>query len=40
MYCHSEILVKKVKHIEAFSWDMVKIDDILEGTEYPLDTLL
>lgn len=37
MYCHSEILVKKVKENKNFDWRNVDIDGIVEGTRYPLD---
>lgn len=40
MYCHSEIYVRKIQDVEELSWDDVGIDDILEGTEYPLKTSL
>lgn len=37
MYCHSEILVKKVKENKNFDWRNVGIDGIVEGTRYPLN---
>jgi len=37
LYCHSEILCQKREHIANFSWDSVAIDNIVEGTRYPLD---
>ena len=37
LYCHSEILVRKVSHRENFNWRTVDIDGIVEGTRYPLN---
>jgi hypothetical protein len=37
LYCHSEILVKKVKENKDFDWRTVDIDGIVEGTRYPLN---
>ena len=36
LYCHSEILVKKVNEVKEFDWRTVDIDEIVEGTRYPL----
>ena len=36
LYCHSEILVKKVKENNTFDWRTVKIDEIVEEKRYPL----
>ena len=36
LYCHSEILVEKVKEISQFDWRKVDIDGIVEGTRYPI----
>ena len=37
LYCHSEILCQKREHITNFDWNSVNIDNIVEGTRYPLD---
>ena len=37
LYCHSEILVKKVKECKTFDWRKVEIDGIVEGRRYPLN---
>jgi hypothetical protein len=37
LYCHSEILVKKVKDVQDFDWRTVDIDGIVEGSRYPLN---
>ena len=39
LYCHSEILVRKVKENNTFDWRNVKIDEIVEGKRYPLKKL-
>ena len=36
LYCHSEILVRKVRENKNFDWRTVEIDGIVEGTRYPL----
>lgn len=36
LYCHSEILCRKRSEIEGFEWGSVDIDDIVEGTRYPM----
>lgn len=35
LYCHSEYLGKKVRDVDAFSWDAVNLDRVVGGTEYP-----
>lgn len=37
LYCHSEILVRKVREVNNFDWRTVDIDGIVEGTRYPLN---
>ena len=37
LYCHSEILVKKVIEAKDFDWRTVDIDGVVEGTRYPLN---
>tara|TARA_B100001287_G_scaffold276429_1_gene287221 strand:+ start:2245 stop:2967 length:723 start_codon:yes stop_codon:yes gene_type:complete len=37
LYCHSEILVRKVREVNDFDWRTVDIDDIVEGSRYPLN---
>lgn len=36
LYCHSEILCRKNSEVENFEWCATHIDDIVEGTRYPL----
>jgi SAM-dependent methyltransferase len=36
LYCHSEILCKKVFEAESFDWKKVTIDNVVDGTRYPL----
>ena len=35
LYCHSEILCKKTRCIDNFSWNDVRMDDVVQGTRYP-----
>ena len=35
LYCHSEILCKKVGEPKDFDWKSAGIDDIVEGARYP-----
>jgi ubiquinone/menaquinone biosynthesis C-methylase UbiE len=35
LYCHSEILCKKAREIQAFDWSNVEIDEIVDDTRYP-----
>ena len=37
LYCHSEILVRKVKDAKDFDWRTVDIDGVVEKTRYPLN---
>lgn len=36
LYCHSEIFCRKRCDVEGFNWNSVVIDDIVDGTRYPL----
>lgn len=36
LYCHSEILCKKRCEVNDFEWNKVAIDDIVDGTRYPM----
>lgn len=35
LYCHSEILCRKVKEIPEFDWGKCVADDLVDGTRYP-----
>lgn len=35
MYAHSEILARKVREVEDFSWDTPKLDQVVGDTRYP-----
>jgi SAM-dependent methyltransferase len=35
LYCHSSILVQKVREPAAFDWRNVALDDVVDGTRYP-----
>lgn len=35
LYCHSEILVKKVNLSEGIDWAEIDLDMLVEGTRYP-----
>jgi hypothetical protein len=35
LYCHSEILCKKVSDVQGFDWSLVQVDDIVDNTRYP-----
>jgi hypothetical protein len=35
LYCHSEILVRKIDAAEGFDWRRVEMDSIVDGTRYP-----
>lgn len=37
LYCHSAILVKKVRENRNFEWGTCNLDEIVEGTRYPLN---
>lgn len=36
LYCHSEILCRKIESVKGFSWNDVDIDKVVNGTRYPL----
>jgi hypothetical protein len=36
LYCHSEILCRKRCEVDGFEWSDVGIDEIVEGTRYPM----
>lgn len=36
LYCHSEILCRKRSEVVDFEWSKVSIDEIVEGTRYPM----
>jgi hypothetical protein len=36
LYCHSEILCRKRCEVDGFEWSEVGIDEIVEGTRYPM----
>lgn len=35
LYCHSEILVRKVADVHDFDWASVAMDDVVDGSRYP-----
>lgn len=35
LYCHSEILCKKMRHIDNYSWESLDIKTIIPDTTYP-----
>jgi SAM-dependent methyltransferase len=35
LYCHSEILCKKIREMPTFDWHQMNMDDIVEETRYP-----
>lgn len=35
LYCHSEYLGKKVKHVDNFDWSKVDLSEVVEDTKYP-----
>jgi hypothetical protein len=36
LYCHSEILCRKRREVDDFSWNSVSVDGIVEGSRYPI----
>lgn len=40
LYCHSEILCKKISNGTNFDWNTVNIDEIVEGTRYPISKII
>jgi len=36
LYCHSEFLGRKIRNVDDFEWNNVSLDEVVEGTEYPL----
>jgi hypothetical protein len=36
LYCHSAILCRKREDISEFAWQNVVLDDVVNGTRYPL----
>lgn len=36
LYCHSEILCKKVSEAPGFDWKKLTVDEVVDGTRYPL----
>jgi len=38
LYCHSGYLGKKVRDVDDFDWNNVKLGDVVEDTEYPQAT--
>lgn len=37
LYCHSEFLGKKIKEIKKFDWNKINLEDVVNGTTYPVD---
>lgn len=35
LYCHSEILVRKYKHVEDFDWEALNPEQLVGSTKYP-----
>lgn len=35
LYCHSEILCRKRREVDAFDWPQVPLDGVVDGTRYP-----
>jgi hypothetical protein len=35
LYCHSEILARKVKDVPSFDWNSLDLTEVVEGTHYP-----
>lgn len=35
LYCHSEILCRKSRHVSEFDWTQVAIDEVVDSTRYP-----
>lgn len=40
LYCHSEVLLQKVKEVEDFSWYHLSVEDVVGNTKYPEQTIL
>lgn len=36
LYCHSEILCRKCREVDDFDWDRLTMDEVVEGTRYPV----
>jgi SAM-dependent methyltransferase len=36
LYCHSEYLGKKISDVNDFMWENTNVDEIVDGTTYPL----
>ncbi len=36
LYCHSEILCRKIREVDGFDWSKCTIDDVVDGSRYPL----
>lgn len=37
LYCHSEYLGRKIKHVDHFDWNKVALEELVQGTAYPLN---
>lgn len=35
LYCHSEFLGRKVRHVQDFDWSKLNLDEVVAGTKYP-----
>lgn len=40
LYCHSLFFAKKIKHIENFNWNELDINDLVNNTQYPSETIM
>lgn len=40
LYCHSEILCRKIRHVSSLDWSKIEIDKIADNSRYPVPTKL